>query len=251
MRRDMTIRVDSELFDRVVEDDKLPPAFADRVIALARARRRRKLASIAGVAAAFTLASAVVLPRMDLPGMDNDANVAATSTGVAEEIHRPAEAILAVKDAGNEKLVVVRRDANPDEAAGGGKAVEVFIASDGEPFYRATDYLLYDYTCASDEQLCTSIQPTGLGLYFVRVQHGGRKFVFVQTPADRKVSVLEGERQHSIGSADAGAVIEISASFPESELQVWVELPDGRKYRLVDEPGSTIDTQRPSLDIGG
>ncbi len=164
---------------------------------------------------------------------------------VSEDRHEriSADHVLATATAGDETIVVVPGVPHAAEAAVGGKRARIFISQRGGRFFTARDYLSHEFTCYTGDAVCEATQPSGLGLFFVRPQAGGRTFVVVATPAGRRAEVVTQGRVHHIGDAAGGAVVEVPHAGPHPDVEVWVTLPDGRRYQIAESPGATIRTQ--------
>jgi hypothetical protein len=239
-----------DLLDQAASTGQLPPGFTQRVVKDAQTHRRRRVVGAAGAAAVLAAAGFIGFQQLntgtgglpaDHPGLNAASALATELSGTAgEEID--SSRILATGQAGEERLAAVRRTPNEAEAAAGGKAAEIFIASGSEPFVKALDYLSYDYGCTQGDDVCVAVQPTGLGFYVVRQQPNGGKFVLVQAPADRQISVTTSSGTLELGQVDKGTVVEVPATVAAEQIEVWAALPDGRRYRIPNAPGSTIGT---------
>ncbi|MBO3736540.1 hypothetical protein [Actinoplanes flavus] len=238
-----------DLLDQAASTGQLPPGFTQRVVKDAQTYRRRRAIGAAGAAAVVAAAGFIGFQQVNAgsDGLPADPDLSAAAALAAELSGASSRTIdsnqiLAVGQAGEERLVAVRRTPNEQEAAAGGKAAEIFVASGSGPFVRALDYLSYDYGCTQGDDVCVAVRPTGLGFYVVRQQADGGKFVLVQAPADRQISVTSGSDTDKVGQADEGAVVEVSSTVTPEQIEVWATLPDGRRYRIPNAPGSTIGT---------
>jgi len=242
----------TSMLDRAAGSGELPLGLTERVIARARSRRRRLLAASTGALAVVALLGGVlVVPRIN-PGTggpggppDTAASVPLTPgqlTGLSRAAGAPVteDQIIAVGNVGGEILVAVRREARLEERAAGGRAAEIFIDSDDGTFRRASDYLSYDFGCVDGDAVCAAVRSTGLGLFVIRRQPGGRVFVLAQAPKGRQVQVVAQGRAYPAGTAEFGTVVELEAPRPDGQLEVWVTMADGRRYRIPEAPGAMI-----------
>lgn len=178
-------------------------------------------------------ASHAIPPKLDL---DETARRLSRDTGSV--VTTPQ--ILAAGRAGDEDLVLVKRSARPEEAAAGGKAAELWVATGSGMFSRRSDYISYDLTCVAEDTVCLAERPTGLGVLVVRHLPGRGTYVFVAVPADRRVEVTTMEGQTSAAPGGSyGTVVKVETAEPE-RIRVRVELPDTKAYELPLPPGSVI-----------
>ncbi|WP_406067505.1 hypothetical protein [Micromonospora sp. NBC_01638] len=241
----------ARLLDHAVATVELPPGFTTRVIVGSRARRRRRLL-LSGVALVVVVAMGTLLfPPTGPPSRSGGDGISVAGPSVQPDVlagivgsdGRPAtgEQVVAVGRTGTETVVVLRRTARAEETASGGRAAEVWIAADGDHPRRSVDYLSYDLGCPDGDQVCADVRSTGGGLGLAVARRvGGRLFVLAQAPEGRAVEVVANGVRQPVGAASYGAVVEVVADDPYDEVQVWVTLADGRRYRIVWAPGSVL-----------
>ncbi|MFG1843272.1 hypothetical protein ACGFH8_33130 [Micromonospora sp. NPDC049175] len=237
----------AELLDRAVADVELPAGFTTRVVAGSRNRRRRRLLLGGGALAVLVALATPLVPANRPAGRGTSVVDPRVEPGVlagivgADGTPATAERVVAVGRAGTETLVVLRRGARAEESTAGGQAAEVWIAPDGGDPRRALDYLSYDLGCLDGDQVCAEVRSTGGGLGLAVAYRSGDRFVVLaQAPEGRTIEVVADGVRHPVGAAPHGAVVEVVADEPYDDVQVWATVADGRRYRIVWEPGAVL-----------
>lgn len=227
------------VMDRAAGPGDLPAGLVDRVIAGARARRRRKLGVAAGALAVLATAGIVWAPlrAREEPAPPAPPTLAQELGRLGEAVGAPVppERVLAAAATGAESVLVLSRASNQP----GEKAAEVWIARDGEAYRMVSDYLSYDFGCLADDQVCEEVRPTGLGLYLVRQDGDGRTFVLATAPDGRRVEVVTADGTATPVPAQRGVLIQVRAA-DANKAQVRAYLPDGRHYVLPPAPGAVL-----------
>ncbi|WP_026184760.1 hypothetical protein [Salinispora vitiensis] len=238
------------LMERAVEVHEMPGDFAARVVRGGRARRRRRQGAVVGLLLLVIAAGWLGVAKVDLdkrtpttshataPGPDLNETARRLSRDTGSVV--TAQQVLAAGRAGDEDLVLVKRSARPEEAAAGGKAAELWVATGSGMFSRRSDYISYDLTCVAEDAVCRAERPTGLGMLVVRHLPGRGTYVFVAVPADRRVAVTTVEgRTSAVPGNPYGTVVEVDTAEPW-RIRVRVELPDTTAYELPLPPGGVI-----------
>ncbi|MET7865111.1 hypothetical protein [Micromonospora taraxaci] len=241
----------ARMLDRAVATVELPAGFTTRVVADGRARRRRRRLLSGGALVVVGVMGFLLLRPGGSPGLEGGDGVSVAGPSVEPGVlagiigadGRPATGaqVVAVGRTGAETVVLLRRPPRAEEAAVGGRAVEVWVAPDGGAPRRSLDYLSYDLACLDGDQICADVRSTGSGLGLaVAHRSGGRLFVLAQAPQGRTVEVVANGVRHQFGAAPLGAAVEVVADEPYAEVQVWATTADGRRYRIVWAPGAVL-----------
>ncbi|WP_019869916.1 hypothetical protein [Salinispora oceanensis] len=238
------------LMERAVEAYEVPGDFAARVVRGTRARRRRRQGVVVGLSLLVVAVGGLGVAKADLgqrapianqatppePDLDEAARRLSRDTGSVVT----AQQVLAAGRAGDEDLVLVKRSARPEEAAAGGKAAELWVATGSGKFSRSSDYISYDLACVDGDAVCPVERPTGLGVLVVRHLPGRGSYVFVAVAAGRQVEVTTVEGQTSAAPGNPyGTVVKVETAEPW-RIRVRVELPDTKAYELPLPPGGVI-----------
>ncbi|GGK40174.1 hypothetical protein GCM10010124_36100 [Pilimelia terevasa] len=153
-----------------------------------------------------------------------------------------SDEIIAAATQLGETLVALRRAPNAGDSSAGFKASSVWAARGDGPFRMISDYLVYDWGCFGDDEICRESRPD-LGYMAGHRLSDGHLLMLVWTPAGRPVSAKTAEGATMERSPGVRGWVMWARTRQPWQATVTVTRSDGRTYRLPHQPGGIIDRQ--------
>ncbi len=218
-------------------------------------RRRRIATAAAGLAVAAALVTTgAALMSFTAPRPPDTAAASGTAVAPAPadpvldafRAERDAKHVLLAGEKGRHRVVVQQRPAHTAEAAVGGKAARIFVSTDGGPFQLVSNYISYDATCRTGDQVCASISPL-TGLFVVVPVDNGRMLAVTVVPDGFTLLGFRTDAGQWVPAA--GTLTELDATKPWA-FHARAATPDGRQYDIPLPPGGVIDKRVTAVDDG-